>query len=110
MYGASRDLHREKMPNHLLQWEAMTWAKANSYRVYDMWGAPDDFVEGDPLWGVWRFKAGFGGQVVRHIGAWDRVISRPWHWLYTFILPRYLDAARWLNKIAPRSAPRDFHS
>ena len=27
MYGASRATHREKMPNHLLQWEAMRWAR-----------------------------------------------------------------------------------
>lgn len=107
MYGASRDLHRKKMPNHLLQWEAMSWAKANNYRIYDMWGAPDEFGDSDPLWGVWRFKAGFGGQVVRHIGAWDRVISRPWHWLYTFALPRYLGIARWLNKLARRVEARE---
>jgi lipid II:glycine glycyltransferase (peptidoglycan interpeptide bridge formation enzyme) len=90
MYGASRDVHREKMPNHRLQWEAIRWARTKGYRVYDLWGAPDKFVESDPLWGVWRFKAGLGGQVVRHIGAWDMAISRPWYWLYTFAVPRYL--------------------
>ncbi len=98
MYGASRDLHRDKMPNHRLQWDAICWAKANNYHIYDMWGAPDEFVESDPMWGVWRFKAGFGGRVVRHIGAWDMIISRPWHWLYTFAISRYLAFGRWLHK------------
>jgi peptidoglycan pentaglycine glycine transferase (the first glycine) len=97
MYGASRDAQREKMPNHRLQWEAIRWAKGNGYRVYDMWGAPDEFAEGDQMWGVWRFKSGFGGRVVRHIGAWDVVISRPGHWLYAFAVPRYLDMARKLR-------------
>jgi len=99
MYGASRDAHRDKMPNHLLQWEAIRWAKAQDFTVYDMWGAPNNFVESDPLWGVWRFKAGFGGQVVRHVGAWDRIISHPWHWLYTIALPRYLSLTRSLRTI-----------
>jgi peptidoglycan pentaglycine glycine transferase (the first glycine) len=90
-------VQRDKMPNHRLQWEAIRWAKANGYRVYDMWGAPDKFLESDPMWGVWRFKSGFGGRVVRHIGAWDVVISRPGHWLYAFAVPRYLALARWLR-------------
>ena len=68
LYGMSRDAHRDKMPNHLLQWQAMRWAMAQGCTRYDFWGAPDEFVETDPLWGVWRFKEGFGGQLVRHIG------------------------------------------
>jgi lipid II:glycine glycyltransferase (peptidoglycan interpeptide bridge formation enzyme) len=98
MYGASRNLHRDKMPNQLLQWETMRWAKARGATIYDMWGAPNDFVESDPMWGVWRFKAGFGGQVVRHIGAWDKVISRPWHWFYTVVIPLYLSVRRRLSR------------
>jgi lipid II:glycine glycyltransferase (peptidoglycan interpeptide bridge formation enzyme) len=90
MYGASRNEHREKMPNHLLQWEAVRWSQAQGYKIYDMWGAPNEFVASDPMWGVWRFKAGFGGEVIRHIGAWDKVISRPWHWFYTVLIPFYL--------------------
>ncbi len=94
MYGASTDIERRRMPNYLLQWEAMRWARAQGCEVYDFWGAPDEFVESDSLWGVWRFKAGFNGQVVRHIGAWDYP-SRPfWYWVYTTIMPRYLEFLR----------------
>ncbi|HSG17053.1 MAG TPA: peptidoglycan bridge formation glycyltransferase FemA/FemB family protein [Anaerolineae bacterium] len=94
MYGASTDIERRRMPNYLLQWEAMRWAKAQGIEVYDFWGAPDDFVESDPLWGVWRFKAGFNGQVVRHIGAWDYPNRPFWYWVYTAVIPRYLDFLR----------------
>jgi peptidoglycan pentaglycine glycine transferase (the first glycine) len=90
MYGASSEKERQRMPNYLLQWEAIRWAQAQGAAVYDFWGAPDDFVETDPLWGVWRFKAGFNGQVVRHIGAWDYPARPFWYWLYTVALPRYL--------------------
>ncbi len=90
MYGASRQLERQRMPNHLLQWEAIRWAKSAGCEVYDFWGAPDDFVESDRLWGVWRFKEGFAGQVVKHIGAWDYPARPLLYWLYTALIPRYL--------------------
>jgi lipid II:glycine glycyltransferase (peptidoglycan interpeptide bridge formation enzyme) len=94
MYGLSRDAHREKMPNHLLQWEAMRWARSKGCTVYDFWGAPDRLDEFDPMWGVYRFKAGFNGQFTEHIGAYDFVVSRPWYWVYTVVMPRVLDVMR----------------
>ena len=36
----------------------------------------------DGLWGVYRFKRGFGGRVVRSVGAWDRVYNAPLYWAY----------------------------
>jgi lipid II:glycine glycyltransferase (peptidoglycan interpeptide bridge formation enzyme) len=74
LYGASSDLERELMPTYLLQWEAMRWAKKYGCKLYDLWGIPDEdesvlesnFSERqDGLWGVYRFKRGFGGQVIR---------------------------------------------
>ena len=94
MFGMSRETQRDKMPNHLLQWEAMRWAKAHGCATYDFWGAPDEFVESDPLWGVWKFKQGFGGKIVRHIGAWDFAPSRPLYRLYTQVMPRVLAVMR----------------
>ena len=95
VYGASRAIHREKMPNHLLQWEAMRWARERGCTVYDMWGAPEVLDESDPLWGVYRFKRGFGGELVRHAGAWDFAVSRFGYWLYTVMMPNLLAAMRW---------------
>ena len=94
MYGASSDQKRELMPNHLLQWEAMRWARAQGCTVYDMWGAPDVLDESDPLWGVYRFKAGFGGQFTRRIGAYDYPTWGSLYWAYTLLMPRYLDFLR----------------
>jgi lipid II:glycine glycyltransferase (peptidoglycan interpeptide bridge formation enzyme) len=95
MYGASRATHREKMPNHLLQWEAIRWAREQGCTVYDMWGAPDVLDESDPLWGVYRFKRGFGGELVRHVGAWDYPVSGPGYWAYSVMMPLVLSAMRW---------------
>jgi peptidoglycan pentaglycine glycine transferase (the first glycine) len=98
MYGASRDLHRNLMPNHLLQWEAIRWAKTQGCTVYDLWGAPDVLDESDPLWGVYRFKEGFGGQFVHHIGAYDYPVSRSLYQLYTVTVPGYLEILRKINR------------
>jgi peptidoglycan pentaglycine glycine transferase (the first glycine) len=88
--GMSRPVHREKMPSYLLQWEAMRRAKRAGCRAYDLWGAPDAFVESDPLWGVYRFKEGLGGQVVRTLGAYDYPVNGLLYSLYTQALPRLL--------------------
>lgn len=83
-YGASRSLHRDKMPTYALQWEAMRWARARGCTSYDLWGVPDHpeveleahFTErSHGLWGVYRFKRGFGGEVTRTIGAWDHILD-----------------------------------
>lgn len=93
-YGASSNEHRDTMPNYALQWEAMRWAKAQGYAIYDMWGAPDTFDEQDSLWGVYEFKRGFRGTVTRHIGAWDYAPYPPLYHAYTKLIPRVRDLLR----------------
>jgi lipid II:glycine glycyltransferase (peptidoglycan interpeptide bridge formation enzyme) len=93
-YGASANEERERMPNYLLQWEAMRWAKGQGYALYDMWGAPDAFDESDSMWGVFEFKRGFRGVVRRHIGAWDYAPYPPLYWGYTQAWPRLLRLLR----------------
>jgi lipid II:glycine glycyltransferase (peptidoglycan interpeptide bridge formation enzyme) len=94
LFGMSRDEHREKMPNYLLQWEAMRRAKTLGCRTYNLWGAPNEFTESDRLWGVFRFKEGLGGYVLRTIGAWDFTPSPLLYRMYTEILPRIMDVMR----------------
>ncbi len=96
-YGASSDEERNRMPTYLLQWEAMRWAARRGCTEYDLWGIPDvdeEQLEGqfagraDGLWGVYRFKRGFGGQVVRSIGAWDRVYQPAVYRFYRWWMKR----------------------
>ncbi len=94
LFGASSDAHREKMPAYLLQWEAMRWARERGCQCYDLWGIPDadeatleaNFAAAGEqpagLWGVYRFKRGFGGLVVRAAGAFDFAFVRPLYWAY----------------------------
>jgi peptidoglycan pentaglycine glycine transferase (the first glycine) len=99
MYGASSSHHRNRMPNNLLQWEAIRQARAAGCTLYDLWGAPDQLDESDPMWGVVRFKLGLGGQLAQGLGAWDFPIYRTIYRLYTDLMPRYLDWLRSQNQV-----------
>ena len=91
LYGASTDEERNRMPTYLLQWEAMKWAKARGCEEYDLWGVPDEDEATlevnfesryDGLWGVYRFKRGFGGELKRAAQAMDRVYNPILYWAY----------------------------
>jgi lipid II:glycine glycyltransferase (peptidoglycan interpeptide bridge formation enzyme) len=91
LYGASTDEERNRMPTYLLQWEAMRWAKARGCEEYDLWGVPDEEettleanfeARHDGLWGVYRFKRGFGGQLRRAAQAMDKVYNPLLYWAY----------------------------
>lgn len=102
LFGMSTQAHRDKMPNYLLQWEAMRHAKARGCLIYDLWGAPDIFDESDSMWGVFRFKEGLGGKVIRTSGAWDYPVRPLLYRLYTRVLPRILDIMRSRGKARTR--------
>jgi peptidoglycan pentaglycine glycine transferase (the first glycine) len=90
-YGGSSNEERNRMPPYLLQWEAMRWAKARGVEEYDLYGVPDEDeaaleagfeTRHDGLWGVYRFKRGFGGRLHRAPAAFDRVYSPLLYKLY----------------------------
>ncbi len=101
LYGASNDLERNRMPNYLLQWEAMRWAGSKKCEIYDLWGIPDyDEIELEKsfskevgeLWGVYRFKRGFGGKIVRSVDAFDRIYHPAFYRLYNIYLRNFRNA------------------
>ena len=91
---------------HALQWQAITWAKGRGAKTWDHFGIADargrleiaaaggadrtspemERLEAaarrDPLDGVYRFKKGWGGRVLRFMPAYERVFIRPAHWLW----------------------------
>src|SRR5260221_5134557 len=73
LYGASSNEQRNLMPNYLLQWEAIRWAKAQGAKQYDFWGIPATDAEAEAMAGVYRFKSGWGGEVVRFVGCYQHV-------------------------------------
>lgn len=73
MYGASSNEQRNLMPNHLLQWNGMQWAKSHGCWYYNFRGIPEILEEGQELWGVYVFKRGFGGYAIRALETHDLV-------------------------------------
>lgn len=94
VYGMSGELYRNYMPTYLLQYEAIKRAKSRGCNVYDLWGAPDNFSKSDPMWGVFRFKKGLGGEVVSTLGAWDFPVRPLQMKLFQIILPKILEKMR----------------
>jgi peptidoglycan pentaglycine glycine transferase (the first glycine) len=95
VYGASNDEERNRMPTYLLQWEAMRWARSKGAEEYDLWGVPDEDEaaleaqfekRSDGLWGVYRFKRGFGGELKRAAQAMDKIYNPLLYKLYLWRL------------------------
>ena len=89
-YGASSNQQRNLMPNYLIQWEMIRYAKANGAELYDFRGVSGDLNEDNPLYGLYRFKKGFNGEFTEFIGDWDCVYSHFLYKLWNIALPRYM--------------------
>jgi lipid II:glycine glycyltransferase (peptidoglycan interpeptide bridge formation enzyme) len=91
LYSGATDAGLKSGANHALQWRALLWARERGCALYDFWGIPDALgqaataedaaerarreqdAQSDPLFGVFRFKKGFGGRIVRYAPAYDMV-------------------------------------
>ncbi|MCX5779568.1 MAG: peptidoglycan bridge formation glycyltransferase FemA/FemB family protein, partial [Firmicutes bacterium] len=99
LYGASSNDYRNVMPNYLIQWEMILWAQAQGCEIYDFRGVSGDMDESNPLYGLYRFKKGFNGELIEFVGDWDRVYSPSLYFAWTRILPRY---RQWTRKISKK--------
>jgi lipid II:glycine glycyltransferase (peptidoglycan interpeptide bridge formation enzyme) len=103
MYGASANEARNLMPNHLLQWTGMQWAKAQGCWFYNFRGIPDVLEESEELWGVYVFKRGFGGSPMRSLPTHDLVYQPVTYEIYR----RLLDIKRWRDETRLISRQRE---
>lgn len=96
IYGASSNTDRKVMPNYALQWAMIEWAKERGCTMYDFRGVSGDTSPDNPLYGLYRFKKGFNGDLTEFIGEFDRPYSP---FLY-YLLERMIPAYRKLRKDA----------
>lgn len=73
LYGASTQNMRNVMPCYLMQWTMIKWAIETNCLIYDFMGIPHYDEEEHPNYGVYRFKKGFNGEVVRYAGEFDYI-------------------------------------
>jgi len=106
LYGASSNEKRNLMPAYSLQWRAIIDAKAAGCERYDFYGIPPRDDPSHPMYGLYRFKTGFGGSIVHRTGSVDQPL-RP----FAYGLYRLVEAGRafWYKKIVKmlrRETPR----
>jgi len=81
------------MAPHLLQWEAIKYAKQEGYKWYDFWGInPSKNLKIKKSWqGITRFKQGFvsekTGKEINYPPCLDLPVSRFWYTLYKVVKP-----------------------
>lgn len=71
LYGASSNQHRQVMPAYALQWEAIKISKEKGCKEYDMFGISPGAQQSHQMYGLYRFKNGFGGELFQSLGCWD---------------------------------------
>jgi lipid II:glycine glycyltransferase (peptidoglycan interpeptide bridge formation enzyme) len=72
VHGASSNEHRNLMAPYLLQWEAINWARTQGCTLYDFRAVPDVLREDQEMYGVYRFKEGFGGRQVTTLPTYSQ--------------------------------------
>lgn len=82
LYGASSGKLRNYMPAYALQWRAIGLAKEKGCKYYDLFGIPPSQDPGHPMYGLYRFKTGFGGRVFHRYGSYDFINKKGLYHLY----------------------------
>ena len=85
LHGASSELYKNLMANHLLQWEAILEAKRKKCTRYNFGGIAPNNNSKHPWAGITRFKKGFGGKEITYIGAWELPFQKSWYRLYRLV-------------------------
>ena len=82
LYGASSSENRNYMGTYNLQWEAIKRAKEKGCTEYDMFGISANPDPSHPLYGLYRFKSGFGGEMYHRMGCWDYPLDNEKYYNY----------------------------
>ena len=100
MYSST--IHKPESQTNPTKRGTVCWAEGRTCSSYDLWGIPEEAGLGQEedmdavldrggLWGVYRFKRGFGGRVVCY-ASYDHVYSRFLYWLG-------MNASPWLARV-----------
>jgi lipid II:glycine glycyltransferase (peptidoglycan interpeptide bridge formation enzyme) len=94
MYGGSSSAHRAHGAAFFLQFEAMRWAREAGCLRYDLWGIPSEDpastgeagervagTRGADWRGLYKFKIGFGGEIV----TYPVTLERRYHPVLAFV-------------------------
>ncbi|QUH25903.1 lipid II:glycine glycyltransferase FemX [Serpentinicella alkaliphila] len=96
IYGASSNVKRNLMPNYIMQWEMIKWAKEVGANKYDFGGVFELNNED----GLFRFKEGFCNKdgVTEFIGEIDKVYKPSIYYAFTTLVPKVQEFRKKINK------------
>ena len=102
MFGASSNRERNRMPNHLLQWTAIRWARERGCRLYDFRAIAETLEPGEDMYSLYTYKQGFGGFSLLTLETHDLVYQSAVYWAYMRALRMKRRLARWRQARATR--------
>ncbi|KJS29937.1 MAG: peptidoglycan bridge formation protein FemAB [Desulfatitalea sp. BRH_c12] len=76
LHGASSSKHRNLMGPYALHWEAIRYARSRRCRTYDMGAVSPSKDPRHRFFGLYRFKTGFGGEILHRSGSWDYPLNK----------------------------------
>lgn len=82
MYSASSNENRKERPNHLLQWTAINWAKAQGCDTYDFRAIAEVLEPDAELYGLYTYKRGYGGFSYLSLVTHDLAYQPAFYWAY----------------------------
>jgi lipid II:glycine glycyltransferase (peptidoglycan interpeptide bridge formation enzyme) len=82
LYGASSTAKRNLMSTYALQWHAIISSKKKGCTTYDMFGVSPDPDPSHPMYGLYKFKKGFGGRMFHRMGCWDYPLKKERYEVY----------------------------
>jgi len=71
LFGASSNHNRNLMGPYAVQWGGLQLARTKKCLTYDMGAISPAEEPSHPFYGMYRFKTGFGGQIIHRSGTWD---------------------------------------
>ncbi|HYK77668.1 MAG TPA: peptidoglycan bridge formation glycyltransferase FemA/FemB family protein [Daejeonella sp.] len=82
LYGASASSNRNYMATYALQWDAISRAQQKGCTEYDLFGVAPRPDPSHPMYGLYKFKTGFGGDLYHRMGCWDYPLDHEKYSLY----------------------------
>lgn len=85
LYGGAYSNYRDFMSFYTINYDLIKYAKENGYEKYNFYGISEFKNKEDPMYGLYDFKRGFGGNVEEYIGEFNLIISKFWYFMYTVV-------------------------
>lgn len=82
LLSGAYDQYMKFLAPYAIQWHMIQYALEHGYQTYNFYGTSGIFDESAPDYGVYKFKRGFGGNVVELVGTLIMPIHKVWFIIY----------------------------